>query len=71
MQMVQVYVQDLLQKELEAEVFRLLHEEEGHLYVCGDIRMASEVAKTLKEMFAKKLSLTEEEAEDYCFQLKV
>ncbi|KAM6460454.1 nitric oxide synthase, inducible isoform 1-T3 [Liasis olivaceus] len=65
-----VYVQDLLQNELEAEVYRLLHEEEGHLYVCGDIRMASEVAKTLKEMFAKKLSLAEEEAEDYCFQLK-
>ncbi|KAM6460457.1 nitric oxide synthase, inducible isoform 2-T4 [Liasis olivaceus] len=61
---------DLLQNELEAEVYRLLHEEEGHLYVCGDIRMASEVAKTLKEMFAKKLSLAEEEAEDYCFQLK-
>ncbi|ETE61210.1 Nitric oxide synthase, inducible, partial [Ophiophagus hannah] len=66
-----VYVQDLLRNKLEAEVYRLLHEEEGHLYVCGDIHMASEVAKTLKEMFAKKLSLTEEEAEDYCFQLKV
>ncbi|KAL7986985.1 hypothetical protein Chor_005904 [Crotalus horridus] len=66
-----VYVQDLLRNELEAEVYRLLHEEEGHLYVCGDIRMASEVAKTLKEMFAKKLNLAEEEAEDYCFQLKV
>ncbi|KAG8122710.1 hypothetical protein E2320_018261 [Naja naja] len=65
-----VYVQDLLRNKLEAEVYRFLHEEEGHLYVCGDIRMASEVAKTLKEMFAKKLSLTEEEAEDYCFQLK-
>uniref|UniRef100_A0A670Z6M0 Nitric oxide synthase, inducible n=1 Tax=Pseudonaja textilis TaxID=8673 RepID=A0A670Z6M0_PSETE len=65
-----VYVQDLLRNKLEAEVYRLLHEEEGYLYVCGDIRMASEVAKTLKEMFAKKLSLTEEEAEDYCFQLK-
>ncbi|XP_061460927.1 nitric oxide synthase, inducible [Rhineura floridana] len=65
-----VYVQDLLRNELEWEVHRLLHEEDGHLYVCGDVRMAREVAKTLKEMFAKQLDLTEEQAEDYCFQLK-
>ncbi|XP_066492723.1 nitric oxide synthase, inducible [Tiliqua scincoides] len=65
-----VYVQDLLRDELDAEVHRLLHEEAGHLYVCGDVRMAREVAQTLKEMFAKRLGLTEEQAEDYCFQLK-
>ncbi|XP_062815325.1 nitric oxide synthase, inducible [Anolis carolinensis] len=65
-----VYVQDLLQKALASKVCQLLHEEEGHLYVCGDVRMARAVAKTMKEMFAKQLGLTEEQAEDYCFQLK-
>lgn len=48
-----------------------LHEDEGHLYVCGDVRMARDVSQTLKEMFTKKLKLTEEQAEDYIFQLKV
>uniref|UniRef100_A0ABM5EMN6 Nitric oxide synthase n=1 Tax=Pogona vitticeps TaxID=103695 RepID=A0ABM5EMN6_9SAUR len=65
-----VYVQDLLRNKLEPKACRLLHEEEGHLYVCGDVRMAREVARTVKEMFARQLGLTEEQAEDYCFQLK-
>ncbi|XP_075760963.1 nitric oxide synthase, inducible [Pelodiscus sinensis] len=65
-----VYVQDILQSKLEEEVHQVLHEEEGHLYICGDVRMARDVAQTLKEMFAKKLKLTEEQAEDYMFQLK-
>ncbi|XP_067393807.1 nitric oxide synthase, inducible [Emydura macquarii macquarii] len=65
-----VYVQDILQNKLEAEVHQVLCKDEGHLYVCGDVRMARDVAQTLKEMFTKKLKLTEEEAEDYIFQLK-
>ncbi|EMP37688.1 Nitric oxide synthase, inducible [Chelonia mydas] len=65
-----VYVQDILQSKLQAEVHQALHEDEGHLYVCGDVRMARDVSQTLKEMFTKKLKLTEEQAEDYIFQLK-
>nr|XP_056721020.1 nitric oxide synthase, inducible [Euleptes europaea] len=65
-----VYVQDLLRNKLMADAHRLLHEEEGHLYVCGDVCMARDVAQTLKEMFAKRLGLTDEQAEDYVFQLK-
>nr|XP_034995867.1 nitric oxide synthase, inducible [Zootoca vivipara] len=65
-----VYVQDLLRKKLESDMCRLLHREGGHLYVCGDIRMARDIAKTLREIFAKHLGLTEQQAEDYCFQLK-
>ncbi|XP_015277399.1 PREDICTED: nitric oxide synthase, inducible [Gekko japonicus] len=65
-----VYVQDLLRTRLNADVHRLLHEEKGHLYVCGDVCMARDVAQTLKEMFAKRLGLTDEQAEDYVFQLK-
>ncbi|NWI98612.1 NOS2 protein, partial [Crypturellus undulatus] len=65
-----VYVQDILQSKLEAEVCSLLHKEEGHLYVCGDVRMARDVAQTLKRMLASKLNLTEQQAEEYIFQLK-
>uniref|UniRef100_A0A8C8RTC3 Nitric oxide synthase n=1 Tax=Pelusios castaneus TaxID=367368 RepID=A0A8C8RTC3_9SAUR len=64
-----VYVQDILQNKLEGEV-QLLCKDEGHLYVCGDVRMARDVAQTLKKMFTKTLKLTEEQAEDYIFQLK-
>uniref|UniRef100_A0ABK0L9Q5 Nitric oxide synthase, inducible n=1 Tax=Rattus norvegicus TaxID=10116 RepID=A0ABK0L9Q5_RAT len=65
-----VYVQDILQKEL-ANVFSVLHGEQGHLYVCGDVRMARDVATTLKKLVAAKLNLSEEQVEDYFFQLKV
>ena len=49
----------------------MLHEEQGHLYVCGDVRMARDVACTLKQLVATALSLNEEQVEDYFFQLKV
>lgn len=67
----QVYVQDLLRQQLASEVLRVLHEEHGHLYVCGDVRMARDVARTLKGLVAAELSLSEEQVEDYFFQLKV
>ncbi len=65
-----VYVQDILQNELETKVCNILHKEEGHLYVCGDVRMARDVAQTLKRMLVKKLNHTEQQAEEYFFQLK-
>lgn len=67
----QVYVQDLLRQRLASEVLRVLREEHGHLYVCGDVRMARDVARTLKGLVAAELSLSEEQVEDYFFQLKV
>uniref|UniRef100_A0A8C0FLR7 Nitric oxide synthase, inducible n=1 Tax=Bubo bubo TaxID=30461 RepID=A0A8C0FLR7_BUBBB len=66
-----VYVQDILQSKLETKVCSLLHKEEGHLYVCGDVHMAKDVAQTLKGMLAKNLNLSEQQAEEYFFQLKV
>ncbi|KAI4566200.1 hypothetical protein MJG53_014877 [Ovis ammon polii x Ovis aries] len=65
-----VYVQDILRQRLAGEVLRVLHEEQGHLYVCGDVRMARDVAHSLKQLMATALSLNEEQVEDYFFQLK-
>ncbi|VTJ67142.1 Hypothetical predicted protein [Marmota monax] len=65
-----VYVQDILRQQLAGEVLRVLHESPGHLYVCGDVRMAQDVAHTLKQLVAAKLSLSEEQVEDFFFQLK-
>lgn len=67
----QVYVQDILQKQLANEVLSVLDGEQGHLCVCGDVRMARDVATTLKKLVAAKLNLSEEQVEDYFFQLKV
>uniref|UniRef100_A0A8C0FKZ2 Nitric oxide synthase, inducible n=1 Tax=Bubo bubo TaxID=30461 RepID=A0A8C0FKZ2_BUBBB len=55
-----VYVQDILQSKLETKVCSLLHKEEGHLYVCGDVHMAKDVAQTLKGMLAKNLNLSDQ-----------
>ncbi|XP_038181308.1 nitric oxide synthase, inducible [Arvicola amphibius] len=65
-----VYVQDILRTELASEVLSVLHREQGHLYICGDVRMAGDVATVLKKLVATKLNLSEEQVEDYFFQLK-
>ncbi|XP_014346908.1 nitric oxide synthase 2b, inducible [Latimeria chalumnae] len=64
------YVQDIISNRLSDEVFKALHHEEGHIYVCGDVRMARDVTQTLKEIFARKLKLNSEQIEDYFSQLK-
>ncbi|XP_005402830.1 PREDICTED: nitric oxide synthase, inducible isoform X1 [Chinchilla lanigera] len=65
-----VYVQDILRQQLAGEVLRVLHEEQGHLYVCGNVLMAQDVADTLKQLVAAKLNLNEEQVEEYFFQVK-
>ncbi|XP_017204583.2 nitric oxide synthase, inducible isoform X1 [Oryctolagus cuniculus] len=65
-----VYVQDLLRQKLADEVLRVLLEEPGHIYVCGGVCMARDVALVLKQLVAAKLSLSEEQVEDYFFLLK-
>ncbi|XP_078010933.1 nitric oxide synthase, inducible-like [Phascolarctos cinereus] len=65
-----VYVQDILRQSLADEVIRALHEDKGHLYVCGDVRMAQDVAQTLKDLSANRLKMDEEQTENYFFQLK-
>ncbi|KAM9370506.1 nitric oxide synthase, inducible [Phaethornis superciliosus] len=65
-----VYVQDILQSKLETKVCNILNKEEGHLYICGDVRMARDVAQTLKGILAKNLNLSEQQTEEYFFQLK-
>lgn len=67
----QVYVQDILQRQLEARVLEVLHGQQGHVYVCGDVRMARDVAKVLQELLARALRLSQQEANEYFQQLKV
>lgn len=49
----------------------MLHEEQGQICL-RDVRMAPDVAHSLKQLMATAaLSLNEEQVEDYFFQLKV
>lgn len=43
----QTYVQDLASKEADA-IYKLIVEEEGHIYVCGDVTMAEHVYLTMR-----------------------
>lgn len=66
----QTYVQDKL---LEAAplVYRLLSEQNGHFYVCGDCAMAEDVANTLRLVFQKAGGLDKEHSEEYLVKLRV
>uniref|UniRef100_A0A8C5TKU7 Nitric oxide synthase n=1 Tax=Malurus cyaneus samueli TaxID=2593467 RepID=A0A8C5TKU7_9PASS len=65
-----VYVQDILQKQLEALVCEALHKQQGHVFVCGDVRMARDVAQALRALLARGLHLSPQQAEEFFQQLK-
>uniref|UniRef100_UPI00358E0407 nitric oxide synthase 1 n=1 Tax=Myxine glutinosa TaxID=7769 RepID=UPI00358E0407 len=56
------YVQDLLQTELSKELHSVLLERSGHIYVCGDVTMASEVLGVVQAILAEQGSLSVDEA---------
>lgn len=67
----QVYVQDVLRKQLSEEVWQVLYQNTGHIYVCGGMNMARDVAHTIKEILVNRLGTTLSKAGEYLDQLKV
>ncbi|NXD23279.1 NOS2 protein, partial [Spelaeornis formosus] len=65
-----VYVQDILERQLEARVCALLHGQQGHVYVCGAVRVARDVAAALRALLARGLHLSPQQADEYLQQLK-
>ncbi|XP_023692108.2 nitric oxide synthase 2b, inducible [Paramormyrops kingsleyae] len=65
-----MYVQDVLRERLEREVVRVLHWEQGHLYICGNGRMVQDVTNTVQDILAKQLELNPSAAVEYMTQLK-
>ncbi|KAL2297502.1 hypothetical protein Nmel_016809 [Mimus melanotis] len=65
-----VYVQDILQRQLEARVCEVVHGQQGHVFVCGDVRMARDVALALRALLARALRLSQQQADEYFQQLK-
>ncbi|XP_014368149.2 nitric oxide synthase [Papilio machaon] len=62
------HVQALIEDE-GANVARLLLEERGHFYVCGDCKMAEEVKQKLKEIISVNANMTPDEAENFILDL--
>jgi len=65
-----IYVQDKM-KENMTELWRLLHEQKGHFYICGDARhMAPSVRAVLLEAIMQCGEKTREEAEAYVLEMQ-
>nr|XP_027799222.1 nitric oxide synthase, endothelial isoform X2 [Marmota flaviventris] len=58
------YVQDVLRTELAAEVHRVLCLERGHMFVCGDVTMATSVLQTVQRILATEGDMELDEAGD-------
>lgn len=71
MLLVQVYVQDVLREQLNDKVFEVLHQSQGHLYICGGLNMARDVASTVREILVSRLGISFTVAEEYLSRLKV
>jgi len=64
-----IYVQDILRTN-GFEAFRQIVEEDGHIYVCGDVSMASQVNTALEEIIQKYGNKSVEEARNYVLKLR-
>lgn len=67
----QTYVQDILRTELAAEVHRVLCLERGHMFVCGDVTMATSVLQTVQRILATEGDMELDEAGDVIGVLRV
>ncbi|KAI1242486.1 hypothetical protein IHE44_0000013 [Lamprotornis superbus] len=68
--MVPTYVQDVLRAQLAAEVHQVLCQHGGHMYVCGDVTMATEVLQTVQHILAQEGDMTLGQAGDVISELR-
>ncbi|XP_025908846.1 nitric oxide synthase, endothelial-like, partial [Nothoprocta perdicaria] len=64
------YVQDVLRTQLAAEVQRVLCDCAGHMYVCGDVTMATEVLQTVQHILVQRGGMTLRQAGDFISELR-
>ena len=64
------YVQDLALKEADS-IFELIVNENGHVFVCGDVTMAEHVNQTLRKLIQQKKVMPDAEAEKFMLSLRV
>ena len=66
----QTYVQNIL-KQNSNSVFRCIVKEGGHFYVCGDVKMASDVTAILESILASEGNMTIQDAKNFVLKLRV
>ncbi|KAJ6666693.1 hypothetical protein lerEdw1_020417 [Lerista edwardsae] len=64
------YVQDLLRTKLAGYVCEVLCQRDGHMYICGDVTMATEVLQTVQQILAREGNMTLMEAGDVISELR-
>ncbi|XP_067861791.1 nitric oxide synthase, brain [Heptranchias perlo] len=64
------YVQDILREQLSDQIFNLLQEQGGHIYVCGDVTMAGDVLKTIQHIFKQHGKISLEDAGVFISKLR-
>uniref|UniRef100_A0A8C4TCU9 Nitric oxide synthase n=1 Tax=Erpetoichthys calabaricus TaxID=27687 RepID=A0A8C4TCU9_ERPCA len=64
------YVQDVLREQLAETVYRTLKEQNGHIYVCGDVTMAGDVLKTIQHIVKEQGNMSLEDAGFYISRLR-
>uniref|UniRef100_A0A8C3CMB2 Nitric oxide synthase 3 n=1 Tax=Cairina moschata TaxID=8855 RepID=A0A8C3CMB2_CAIMO len=64
------YVQDVLRTQLAEEVHRVLCQCAGHMYVCGDVTMATEVLQTVQHILVQQAGMTLGQAGDFISELR-
>ncbi|WAR01150.1 NOS1-like protein [Mya arenaria] len=63
------YVQSIL-KQNSTAVFRCIVKQSGHFYVCGDVKMASDVTATLEKIVATEGNMASQDAKGLIMKLR-
>lgn len=63
------YVQNILNKN-SRDVYQTIVKEGGHFYVCGDVKMASDVTATLEKIIMTEGMMTTQDAKNYILKLR-
>ncbi|CAH2281649.1 nitric oxide synthase, endothelial [Pelobates cultripes] len=64
------YVQDILRTQLACEVYDVLCKDQGHMYICGDVTMATDVLQTVQLILVSQGDMSIVEAGDFIGQLR-
>jgi nitric-oxide synthase len=64
------YVQDLISKNFSS-IHDLIFNKKGHIYICGDVKMAAEVTNVIEIGLKEKCKISLDEAKDYVNDMRV
>lgn len=64
------YVQDILRTQLACHVYEVLRHRNGHMYICGDVTMATDVLQTVQLILVSQGDMSIVEAGDYIGELR-